>query len=116
MFTPRLTIVSFGRCCKHAPGLIKSTSNAELQRVVSAQVERCMSNKAPVQMMGLGKGELFCFLYDVNLRTCATRVFIGQGRFYHKIYTKSITKNLGTHLGLTFRPLPSCVPKRLSFH
>lgn len=56
MFLPQLSVFSLGQSSKHLYVAAKCRCNMDMARLMEFQLVRYMSSKAPVPLMGLGKG------------------------------------------------------------
>ena len=56
MFLPRLNIFALGQSSKHLYVAAKCRCDVDFTRLMGFQLVRYMSSKAPVPLMGLGKG------------------------------------------------------------
>ena len=56
MFLPRLNIFALGQSSKHLYVAAKCRCGVDFTRLMGFQLVRYMSSKAPVPLMGLGKG------------------------------------------------------------
>ena len=56
MFLPQLSVFLLGQSSKHLYVAAKCRCNMDMARLMEFQLVRYMSSKAPVPLMGLGKG------------------------------------------------------------